>query len=89
MRIKECDKESKTKPAPSKASNKALPLMNKIAVACAKLLNKVLSKSKVLEDKSRSEKLSPGCDDSKRALKLTWVGIRSEPTGRVSSWPRI
>ena len=85
VRIKECDKESKTKPAPSKASNKALPLMNKIAVACAKLLNKVLSKSKVLEDKSRSEKLSPGCDDSKRALKTNMGGntIRTNGEGFV------
>ena len=67
MRIKECDKEYNTKPAPRKANNKALPLKNKIAVACAKLLNKVIPKSKALEDKSRSEKSSPGGDDPKTA----------------------
>ena len=62
-RIKECDKEFKTKTAPGKANNKAFPLKNKIAVACAKLLNKVTPKSKALEDKSRSRKSFPKGDD--------------------------
>ena len=59
VRIKECDKDSKIKPAPSKVGNKALPLKNKVEEACAKLLNKVILKSKVLEDKSRSDDSSP------------------------------
>ena len=66
VRIKECDKESKTKPAPIKMGNTALPLKNKVKEACAKLLNKVVPKSKALEDKARSTKSSPEGDDLKR-----------------------
>ena len=66
VQIKECDKDSKVKLVPSKTGNKALPLKNKVEEACAKLLNKVILKSKVLEDKSRSAKSSPEGDDMKR-----------------------
>ena len=59
VRIKECDRDSKIKAAPRKANSKALPIKNKIAVACAKLLNKVIPKSKALEDKSLIDKSSP------------------------------
>ena len=55
MRIKECDKASKTKAAPKTANNKASSLKNKIEAAGAKMLKKVIPKNKVLEDKSRSE----------------------------------
>ena len=79
VRIKECDRESKIKAAPRKANNKAknknktFPLKNKIAVACAKLLNKVIPKSKALKDKSRSDKSSP----------------EGKTNGGVGSWPII
>ena len=76
VQIKECDKDSKTKPVPRKTGNKALPLKNKVAEACAKLLNKVISKDKALDDQSRSAKLTPGGDDPKWTQKITWVGVR-------------
>ena len=59
VQIKECDKASKTKSALKTANNKASPLKNKIEAAGAKMLKKVIPKSKVLEDKSRSEDSSP------------------------------
>ena len=74
VRIKECDKDSRIKPVPSIVGNKALPLKNKVAEACAKLLNKVIPKDKALEDESRSAKLSPGGGDPKRALKINMGG---------------
>ena len=85
VRIKECDKDFKTKPVLSKTDNKALPLKNKVAEACATLLNKVISKSKALEDKSRSEKSSPGGDDLKWALKINMGGntIRTNGEGCI------
>ena len=43
VRIKECDKDSKTKAVPSKTNNKALPLKSKVAEVCAKLLCETIS----------------------------------------------
>ena len=63
VRIKECNKASKTKAAPRKANNKAFPPKNKIAAVCVKLFNKVIPKSKVLKDKSRSEDSPPEDED--------------------------
>ena len=85
VRIKECDKDSKIKPAPSKVGNKALPLKNKVVEACTKLIDKVILKDKALEDKSRSVKLSPRDDDPKRALKINMGGnaIRTSGVGCV------
>ena len=85
LQIKEYDKDSKTKPAPSKTGNKTLLLKNKVAEACAKLLNKVIPKSKALEDKSTSEKSFPGGDDPKQALKINMDGntIRTKGEGCV------
>ena len=54
VRTKECDKVSKTKAALKTANNKASLLKNKIEATGAKMLKKVISKNKVLEDKSRS-----------------------------------
>ena len=59
LQIKEGDKASKTKAALKMANNKASPPKNKIEAAGAKILKKVIPKSKVLEDKSRSEDSSP------------------------------
>ena len=59
VRIKECNKASKTKAALKTANNKASPLKNKIEVAGVKMLKKVIPENKVLEDKSRSEDSSP------------------------------
>ena len=81
VRIKECDKDSKIKLAPSKVGNKALPLKNKVVEVCAKLINKVILKDKALEDKSRSVKLSPGGDDSKWALKFNMGGNTIKTNG--------
>ena len=67
-------KKAKNKAFPLKNKNKAFPLKNKIAVACAKLLNKVIPKSKALEDKSRSDKSSPEGVDPKRSIKTNIVG---------------
>ena len=93
MRIKECDKEFKIKTAPRKANNKAFPLKNKnkafplknkIAVACAKLLNKVIPKSKALEDKSRNEKSSSEGDAPKQPIKINIGGTRIRTDGEGS-----
>ena len=59
MRIKECDKISKTKAALKTANNKASSPKNKIAAPYAKMLKKVIPKNRILEDKSRSEDSSP------------------------------
>ena len=73
--------DSKTKPAPSKAKNKALSLKDKVAEAYAKMSNKVTLKGKATEDKSRSAKISPGGDDPKRALKLNMGGNTIKTNG--------
>ena len=66
VQIKECDKDSKVKLVPSKTGNKALPLKNKITEACAKMHNKVIPKTMVVKDKSKSAKFSPEGNDLKR-----------------------
>ena len=73
VHIKECDKESKARPAPINASNTAT-IKSKIAEACAKLTNKVIPKDDTPEDKSRSAESSPGGDNQKRALKFNMGG---------------
>ena len=80
-RIKECDEDSKIEPSPSKAGNNALPLNNKVAEACARLVNKVILKSKAFEDKSRSVKLSLGGDVPKRVLTIKMGGSTVKTNG--------
>ena len=81
VRIKECDKDSRIKPVPSIVGNKALPLKNKVAEACAKLLNKVISKDRAFEDKSRSANISRRGDDPKWALKINMGGSTIKTNG--------
>ena len=84
-----CDKESKIKTAPRKAKTRSRTrtrpfnstTKNKIAVACAKLLNKVIPKRKALEDKSRSEKSSLEGNDPKRPIKINLGGTTIKING--------
>ena len=86
-----CDKESKIKTAPRKAKTRSRTrtrpfnstTKNKIAVACAKLLNKVIPKSKALEDKSLIDKSSPEGDDPKRPIKTNIGGTTIRTKGEV------
>ena len=59
MRIKECDKVSKTKTA----NNKAFSTKRKIEAAVAKILKKVIPKNKVLKDKPRYKDSPPGGEE--------------------------
>ena len=89
MAVRGCGSRSATRsPRPKRHPERqttSFPLKNKIAVACAKLLNKVISKSKALEDKSRSEKSSPEGDDPKRPITINIGGtpIRTDREGCV------
>ena len=85
VRIKECDKDSKTKPAPSKTGNKALSLKDKAAEACTKL-NNVIPQNKALEDESRSTKSSPEGDDLKQGEGFI-LAQNLTPEGASPKWP--
>ena len=75
VRIKECDKESKTGPSPIKASNKVNhKSKSRVAEACAKLNNNVIPKDNAPADKSRSVESSAGDDNQKRSLKIIMGG---------------
>ena len=80
VRIKECNKESKTGPAPTKASNK-VTLKSRVAETCAKLIAKVIPKDNAPEDKPRSAEFSPGVNNPKRASKINMGGNAIKTNG--------
>ena len=60
VKIKECNRVSKTRTALKMVNNKASPIKNRIEAAVAKMLKKVIPKNKVLKDKSRYRGSPPG-----------------------------
>ena len=90
VRIKECNKDSRNDPAPTKASNKVISPKNKVVEACARLFNKVTPNDNIPEDKSKTADSSPGGDDQKRDLKINMGGnvINANGEGCVS-WLRV
>ena len=59
VKIKECNRVSKTRTALKMVNNKASPIKNRIEAPVAKMLKKVIQKNKVLKDKSKGTRILP------------------------------